>query len=33
MKALIWQGEDLGASWDEVDIPEEYVDQAQEYRE
>ncbi|GIR36498.1 MAG: hypothetical protein CM15mP49_18830 [Actinomycetota bacterium] len=33
MKALIWQGEDLGASWDEVDIPEEYADQAQEYRE
>ena len=33
MKALIWQGEDLGASWDEVDIPEEYVDQAEEYRE
>ena len=33
MKALIWQGEDLGASWDEVDIPEEYVEQAEEYRE
>jgi len=33
MKALIWQGEDLGASWDEVDIPEEYIDQAEEYRE
>jgi len=32
MKALIWQG-DLGASWDEVDIPEEYIDQAEEYRE
>ena len=33
MKALIWQGEDLGASWDEVDIPEEYQEQADEYRE
>ena len=33
MKALIWQGEDLGASWDEVDIPEEYAEQAEEYRE
>ncbi|OUV77783.1 MAG: elongation factor G [Acidimicrobiaceae bacterium TMED130] len=33
MKALIWQGEDLGASWDEVEIPEEYADQAEEYRE
>ncbi len=33
MKALIWEGEDLGASWDEVDIPEEYIDQAEEYRE
>jgi elongation factor G len=33
MKALIWQGEDLGASWDEVDIPEDLQAQAQEYRE
>ncbi len=33
MKALIWQGEDLGASWDEVDIPDEYLSQAEEYRE
>ncbi len=32
MKALIWQGEDLGASWDEVDIPAELQDQADEYR-
>ena len=32
MKALIWQGEDLGASWDEVDIPDELADQAEEYR-
>ncbi len=33
MKALIWTGEDLGAAYDEVDIPAEYADQADEYRE
>tara|TARA_B100000131_G_scaffold296165_1_gene313760 strand:- start:180 stop:1853 length:1674 start_codon:yes stop_codon:yes gene_type:complete len=33
MKALIWHGEDLGASWDEVDIPDDLVDKAEEYRE
>jgi elongation factor G len=33
MKALIWQGEDLGASWDEVDIPAELADEADKYRE
>jgi elongation factor G len=32
MKALLWRSEDLGASWDEVDIPAEYADQAEEYR-
>ncbi len=32
MKALIWQGEDLGASWDEVEIPAELAEQADEYR-
>ena len=32
MKALIWQGEDLGASWDEVEIPAELLDQAEQYR-
>ena len=32
MKALIWQSEDLGASWDEVDIPADLQDQAEEYR-
>jgi elongation factor G len=32
MKALIWQGEDLGASWEEVDIPAELAEQAEEYR-
>ncbi len=33
MKALIWQDESLGAKWDEVDIPADLADQAQEYRE
>ena len=33
MKAWIWQGEDLGANWDVVDIPEDMVEQADEYRE
>jgi len=32
MKALIWTSEDLGASWDVVDIPEEHADQAELYR-
>jgi elongation factor G len=33
MKALIWQDEELGAKWDEVDIPADMVDQANQYRE
>ncbi len=33
MKALIWRDEELGAKWDEVDIPEHMVDLADEYRE
>jgi elongation factor G len=33
MKALIWHDEELGALWDEVDIPDDMVDQANEYRE
>jgi len=33
MKALIWRDEELGAKWDEVDIPEHMADQAAEYRE
>jgi elongation factor G len=33
MKALIWKDEELGAKWDEVDIPADMVDQADEYRE
>ncbi|HIG26176.1 MAG TPA: elongation factor G [Acidimicrobiia bacterium] len=32
MNALIWQGEDLGASWDVVDIPEDMVEIAEQYR-
>jgi elongation factor G len=32
MKALIWSGEALGASFDEVDIPADLKDQAVEYR-
>ena len=33
MKALIWRDEELGAKWDEVDIPAHMVDQANKYRE
>lgn len=33
MKALIWSGEELGAKFDEVDIPADLVDQANEWRE
>ena len=33
MKAWIWQGEDLGANWDVVDIPAEYEEQAAEYHQ
>jgi elongation factor G len=33
MKALIWQDEELGAKWDEVDIPDHMVDSANDYRE
>jgi elongation factor G len=32
MKALIWSGEALGAAFDEVEIPGDLKDQAQEYR-
>jgi elongation factor G len=32
MKALIWTGEELGASWDEVDVPAELAEQAEEWR-
>nr|WP_319382506.1 elongation factor G [uncultured Roseibium sp.] len=30
MKALIWQAENLGAAWDETDIPADLADRAQE---
>ena len=33
MKALIWHDEELGAKWDEVDIPADQVDEAAQYRE
>ncbi|GMH42416.1 hypothetical protein BSKO_10335 [Bryopsis sp. KO-2023] len=33
MKAIVWNGEELGASFDVTDIPEEYKEQAQEYRD
>ncbi len=33
MKAMIWHADDLGASYDIVDIPAEYQAQANEYRE
>jgi elongation factor G len=32
MNALVWQGEDLGATWDVVDIPEDMVEKADEFR-
>ncbi|HRA84944.1 MAG TPA: elongation factor G [Ilumatobacteraceae bacterium] len=33
MKALIWHDEELGANWDEIDIPADMAEQAAEYRE
>ena len=33
MKALIWRDEELGAKWDEVDIPADMKEQADQYRE
>jgi len=33
MKARIWRDETLGAEYDEIEIPEEYLEQAREYRE
>ena len=32
MKALIWHDEELGAKWDEVDIPANQVEEANKYR-
>ncbi|NNF09721.1 MAG: elongation factor G [Acidimicrobiia bacterium] len=31
MKALVWKNEDLGAEWDELEIPAEYEEQARQY--
>ena len=33
MKALVWSGEELGATFDELDIPADMVEQAEEWRE
>jgi len=33
MKASIWHGEELGAKFDVVDIPAEYVEKAKQYRQ
>ncbi|MCE9620763.1 MAG: elongation factor G [Actinomycetia bacterium] len=33
MKALVWHDEELGAKWDETDIPADMAQQAAEYRE
>ena len=33
MKALIWHDEELGAKWDELDIPADMADEAAQYRE
>ena len=33
MKALIWRDEELGAKWDEVEIPDDMKEQAEQYRE
>ena len=32
MKALIWRDEELGAKWDEIDIPEDQREEAEQYR-
>ena len=32
MNAVVWKGEDLGTTYDTVDIPADLADQAQEYR-
>jgi elongation factor G len=32
MRALIWSSEDLGATWDETDIPADLADKAADYR-
>ncbi|MEE9228863.1 MAG: elongation factor G [Acidimicrobiia bacterium] len=32
MKALVWKDEDLGANWDEIEIPDDLIAQAKEYQ-
>src|SRR5690606_32825117 len=32
MKAIVWRGEDLGANFDEGEIPADLVEKAKEYR-
>jgi elongation factor G len=33
MRGIVWQNEDLGAKYDYIDIPEDMIDEAQEYHE
>lgn len=33
MKAIIWKGDELGAKYEVIDIPSEYIDKANQYRE
>jgi len=33
MKALVWNGEELGATWEELDIPADMAKDAAEWRE
>ncbi len=33
MKAIVWNGEELGAKFEETDIPADLQELAQEYRE
>ncbi|MDP8929195.1 MAG: elongation factor G [Actinomycetota bacterium] len=32
-RALVWRGDDLGASWDTIDIPDDLADEAQVWRD
>jgi elongation factor G len=33
MKALVWKGEELGATWDETDVPADLLETANKYRQ
>ena len=33
MKAIIWKNEDLGAEWEERDIPEDLLEISKKYRQ